>query len=635
VILGLACATGVIGCSPGLEGIDRRTRELMEDRARFAGLSEPVPVRVGRIDVPREGLYATQPPTNNPAADALAFDVAGELAQVPARLDRNAALAAAAIGYDPALLLTLDLEGSLREAQISAREFRSAEEDYVLAAIRLLIEQHRWDPRLFNDTTFRAAGVGDDGRFDTALRIINELRATQRLPYGGEVEARWITQATDNLRERVGSEYFQSNTLAIDANVPLLRGAGMVARETLIQSERDLIYAARNFEEFRREFLVSIAVDYFRLVQALSQIQNQAAQLSSLLQFEQEQQAKVDAGIVAAFALADAQNRVFAARAALDQQRENFVVQLERFKIRLGLSVETPVRITGSAISLAAPEVDMNQAMQAALGNRLDLQTERDRVVDARRDVLVARNQVLPDLNLSAGASIGSDDQNDNAGFSLDPKDADWDASVTFGLPLDRRTERLQLRQTAIALQQRERTYDQFRDNLLLDVRRSARGIDLARRQLELAEYRVEINVRRRQEQELKRDEIPTRTRLETEADLLDALNARDQAATDLRIAILNFLRDSGQLRVAQEGTIAALPGLPIEVSSRRIDYDFLFGEVGTDWLRRYQERYPDATFVRPDGVEPGVGVEGVEPVEPVVEPGVDADPVPVEPGGA
>jgi len=29
------------------------------------------------------------------------------------------------------------------------------------------------------------------------------------------------------------------------------------------------------------------------------------------------------------------------------------------------------------------------------------------------------------------------------------------------------------------------------------------------------------------------------------------------------------------------------------------------------------------------------VGVEGVEPVEPVVEPGVDADPVPVEPGGA
>lgn len=617
----------MFGCSPGLEDIDRRTLSLMQDRARAAGLTDMVPTRTGGIDVPRAGLYSRNPDTRNPAADALAFNVAGELAQVPARLDRNAAIAAAAIGYDESALATLDLAAALEQAQQSAREYRSAEEDYVLAAIRLLIEQHRWDPRLFNDTTVRVGGDGDDGRFDTALQIINELRATQRLPYGGEVEARWITRATDNLRERVGSEYFQSSTLSIDASVPLLRGAGMAARENLIQSERDLIYAARGFEEFRRRFLVSIAVDYFRLVQSLAQIQNQAAQLSSLLRFEEEQKAKFDAGIVAAFALADAQNRVFAARASLDQQRESYVVQLERFKIRLGVPVETPLRISGAAISLAAPDVDMNAAMQAALEFRLDLQTERDRVVDARRDVLVARNQVLPDLNLSAGASLPSDDGNNNAGFSLDPDDASWDASVTFGLPLDRRTERLQLRQTTIALHQRERTYDQFRDNLLLDVRRFARGIDLARRQLELAEYRVQINLRRRQEQELKRDEVPTRTRLETEADLLDALNARDQAATDLRIAILNFLLNSGQLRVAGNGTIAGLPGLPIEVSSRTIDYELLFGDVGSDWLQRYQQRYPGATLVEPEPpIEDGAGVGGVEPPAP--------DPEPTPPGG-
>lgn len=592
----------------------------MEERAREAGLAQQVPTRTGGSDVPRDGLYATRPATRNPAPEALAFDVAGELADVPARLDRNAAVAAAAIGYDQAALLTLDLEGALRQTQISAREYRSAEEDYVLAAIRLLIEQHRWDPLLFNETTMSASGQGDDGRFDTALRIINELRATQRLPYGGEVEARWITRATDNLRERVGSEYFQSSELAIDANLPLLRGAGMAARESLIQSERDLIYAARDFEEFRRDFLVSIAIDYFRLVQSLAQIQNQAAQLSSLLQFEREQQSKLDAGIVAAFAVADAQNRVFAARASLDQQRESYVVQLERFKIRLGVPVETPVRITGSAISLAAPEVDMNAAMQAALEYRLDLQTQRDRVVDARRDVLVARNQILPDLDLSAGASLPSDPDNENAGFSLDPDDARWDASVTFGLPLDRRTERLQLRQSTIALQQRQRTYDQFRDNLLLDVRRSARGIDLARRQLELAELRVLLNERRLHEQkDLRPDEIPTRTRLETEADLLDARNARDQAATDLRVAILNFLLNSGQLRVAGEGTIAVLPGLPIEVSSRTIDYDFLFGEVGPDWLDRYNRLYPEATSVGP--TEPGAGVGDVTPVETAPEP--------------
>ena len=34
----------------------------------------------------------------------------------------------------------------------------------------------------------------------------------------------------------------------------------------LIQAERDLVYSARNFEAFRREFLVAIARDYFALV---------------------------------------------------------------------------------------------------------------------------------------------------------------------------------------------------------------------------------------------------------------------------------------------------------------------------------------------------------------------------------
>ena len=562
------------------------------------------------------GLYATLPPTNNPDERSLVFNTAGELAQVPARLERNAAVAAAVVDYDPSELLVLDLEGALEQAQRTSREYRTAEEEYVLAAIRLLIEQHRWDPRLFNDTTMSASGQGDDGRFDTALRIINELRATQRLPYGGEVEARWITRATDHLRERVGSEYLRSSDLTLSARIPLLRGSGMPAREGLIQSERDLVYAARSFEEFRRQFLVSVAIDHFRLVQALAQIRNQAAQLGSLMRFEAEQQSKVQAGIVAAFALADAQNRVFAARASLDQQRESYVVSLERFKIRLGLPVEAPVRISGTALSLAAPEVDMNAAMQAALEYRLDLQTQRDRVVDSRRAVLVARNQVLPDLSLSAGAGLRSDPDNVNAGFSLDPDDASWNTSVTLApaRPPDRA---LQLRQATISLQQRERGYEQFRDNVLLDVRRTARAIDLARRQLELAEYRVEINLRRQLEQELRRDEIQTRARLDTEADLLDAQNTRDQAETDLRIAILNFLLSSGQLRVAPQGTIPALPGLPLEASSRPIAYELLFGEIDISWLERYMERNPSAHRGTPGEAPPGATDPSETPTDP------------------
>ena len=66
-----------------------------------------------------------------------------------------------------------------------------------------------------------------------------------------------------------------SLTLVVSATVPLLRGAGDVAREDLIQAERNLVYAARTFEDFRRAYLVSITRDYLQLVLSQQAIRNQ------------------------------------------------------------------------------------------------------------------------------------------------------------------------------------------------------------------------------------------------------------------------------------------------------------------------------------------------------------------------
>ena len=48
----------------------------------------------------------------------------------------------------------------------------------------------------------------------------------------------------------------------------------------------------------------------------------------------------------------------------------------------------------------------------------------------------------------------------------------------------------------------------------------------------------------------------------QAEDDLLAARNSRDQAKTDLRTAILNYLLQSDQLRVARDGTLQPLPGM-------------------------------------------------------------------------
>ncbi len=554
-------------CGRGLSRIDAHTqRELQRTTADLDGGAitpersyPPVPPRT-------PGQKNTNPPSVNPPAEALAYTPADEARDVGRRLETFTG-EIGTYGEDdqrtpPEGARVIDLREALRASQLTGREFLNAEEDYILASIRLLIERHLWSPRFFNDTTASLAGAGDNGDFSSALRVINELGVTQRLPYGGTVSASWLYTATEQLREVASDRYRQASELSLDVTVPLLRGAGLVARESLIQAERDLIYAAREFEDFRRSYLVEIAADYFDLLQSNAELANQRRALASAQRLEDRAKALAAAGREPQFEVNNAQNRRLRAEADLASSRERYVLALDRFKIRLGLPVTDVVWIEPLLLSIPDPDVSLEEAAAKALEYRLDLQTRRDQLDDSRRAVRNARNELLPDLEFRAGVGAPTPPGDDTGGILVDPDFLDYATSITFGLPLDRYNERLRLRQAVIGLQQDERSLDQFRDNVVLTARDSVRSIELARFRLTLAEQQVTLNELRQREIELKADEVTTQQKLDALNDLLDAENSRDQARTDLRNAILAYLRDTGQLRVARDGTFQPLPGM-------------------------------------------------------------------------
>lgn len=592
-------AGSLVACSNnGMGPIDRRLAEVLgESTVRNNMTSTPRVGEAGAVPAKRSGLYEEQPGTTNPGAEGLSYEELDRGApgteEVVEGLNnrlRNFALAAAGVGTEDVMVLSLT--DALRLAQRQGREYLSAEEEYILTAIRLLTERHRWGPRLFNDTTVGFSGDGDEGRFDNAMNVVNTLRATQRLPYGGDVEARWVWNATEQLRSSVSGQYQQSSALILDANIPLLRGAGMVAREDRIQAERDLVYAARDFEDFRREYFVSIAQDYFRLIQTVDELQNNVVQLQNLGFYVEQQQALYDAGRLTEFNVNQARNRLINSRSSLASSREQYTLQLDRFKVRLGIPIEQTVQLVAAAIEIAEPSTTIEAASTSAVNYRLDLQNRRDQYADAERGVINARNNLLPDLDLSGGVRIPTDPDEREGRFSIDPDETSWDAAITLSLPLDRRIERLQLRQALIRLEQSRRSLDEFTDNVVLEARRRVREIDLARFRLELAEASVAIDERRLEEQQLKADEVDTRERLDTEEDLLNSKNGRDRALTDLRIAILNYLEAIGQLRVSPTGTIDPLPGMDVRIEDRPIDFNSLFADEMTD--ADVDEMYPD-----------------------------------------
>ncbi|HEX2837004.1 MAG TPA: TolC family protein, partial [Phycisphaerales bacterium] len=417
----------------------------------------------------------------------------------------------------PARVVTL--EESFRLSQRSGREFLSAQEEYLLSAISLLIERHQWGPRFFNDTSASISASGDDGDFFPALNVVNTLRATRRLPYGGSVEASWVWNATEQLREQATGDYETSSAIVLSGNVPLLRGAGLVAQESLIQAERNLVYQARAFERFRRTYLVDIANDYFSLIQTKQSITNQERQIKSLEQFVKGTQARVDAGRLDSFQTSIADNQMKSAISSLASLRESYLLSLERFKVRLGIPLDEVIDVTEQELNIPEPDVAEAPSAETALRLRLDLQNARDQLEDTRRGVVNAKDDLLPDLNVDGRVTIPTDPDNTHAGVNFSEGDVSYSLGATLSMPLDRRIERLNLRAAKIGLERATRDYDRQRDDIIVSARSAARSVELARFQLNIAEAQVESNRRRLRAQKLQEDLLEPQQIVDAEND--------------------------------------------------------------------------------------------------------------------
>ncbi len=551
------------GCD-SLSSVDRRTDELLHESADRVGdiairpTYDPSKYQEG-VAFPKATPNQDDPPSTNVPADQLETDVR-PLAE---RTTEQVIERFTKMVETPENAELVSWEDAFRFAQGHAAEYLTAEESYIITALSLLIEEHRWGPNFFNDTSaVFSANAFDNYRYTTALNVLNTLGVTQKLPYGGDVSARFLVAATEQLDGAIAGGDGLSADLILGANLPLLRGAGLAAREPLIQARRDLIYAARDFQNFRRTFYLDLAGDYLQLIFQKQQILNAERQVQRSREVEDRTVALVISGRTEPFQADLARQNTLFAINRLASLKESHRLSVDNFKLRIGMDTTKAIAIAPRAFDLPVPKVALDAAVKLALDQRLDLQTSSDEVADAVRRLDVAKNDLQGDLNLRLLANMPTDPDKVRSSLQFRPGRTDYTVGLTYSAPLDRTSEEALYRQSQIRLEQVRRNYRQFQERIAIQARETVRQIEKAQFTLLIAERNVAAAKNRQAAIDAAPDRATARDRTDAVNNLQQAEDNLQQSKRDLQLSILGYLASTGQLRIGTDGSLLLPQGM-------------------------------------------------------------------------
>ncbi len=450
---------------------------------------------------------------------------------------------------EPRAALVLGLREALAIAYQSSRQMIDRKETLELQALALLNVRHAFTPQLalalsylFDDGT-----QGDPDSNSGAGRF----SLSQILPTGG----RLTLDAASGGSATEGDSGVYDSFVALSLAQPLLRGGGYaVTHEALIQAERSLVYVLREHELFREDFSIDVARRFYDLVNRKQSIDNQLRNLENNEFGRRQAEALFAVGRANELDVLRARRSELTARNGLLEAQEGLLLALDNFRIFLGLPEDQPIDVEPASPEFAPVNYELDSAIEVAMENRLDLRNRREQLEDVERNLRLAKNALLPDLEVALGATLATDPSDSFGGDDLERSDARL--AVTLGVPLDRVRERNAYRSAELSLGRARRDLEQFVDQLRVEIQSSFRELERRLQSLEIQRQLIEDQTKNLRIAELRfeRGELPNRDVVEANQSLLDAQNALIDEQVNYEIARLQLQRDLGILFVGEDG---------------------------------------------------------------------------------
>jgi len=438
------------------------------------------------------------------------------------------------------------------------REYQDRKEELYVKALDLTLARHQFARQWFG--TVDAKYISDDDGEKLRLSEGNKLGFEQLLADGARIS---IDIAMDWTRFLTGDPRTSlASILSAEASQPLLRGRGRrIVQEQLTQAERDVLYQIRSFNRYRKDFVVSIADDYYRVLEQKANVTNAENSYYRLVESRKRLEIEVEAGSAKPFDVDEAKQQVLSAENGWVQAQQNYERALDEFKVRLSLPPSAEIELDDNElkaledIGIIEPGYELNEAVETAFLRRLDLANSRDKIDDSARKVEVAADNLGVELDLvgSAGVSSTPETSFDRLQFH--------EGDYSFGLRsndlgLDRKAERNEYRKALITLEQQQRQHELDTDRIELDVRQALRALRAEAERYRIQKIALNLAQRRLETQKLMLEigQSNVRLLLESEGALLQAQNDVTSALVAHAIAKLGFFRDIGILQIRPDG---------------------------------------------------------------------------------
>ena len=330
----------------------------------------------------------------------------------------------------------------------------------------------------------------------------------QRFTTGTEVRL-GVGTATAQIPGQVGGleddiRFYNADT-TLTLSQPLLKGFGPgVARRSLTSAELRRADADRQHTLTEQQVAIDVVAAYYRVVAQQAFVGVARQSLDRARKLRDASEAKLDAGLVSQLDVLRAQQLVATAEMQLFDAQSTIEDAREQLLFLMGRASGESFDVVPTIPVPSQTPIDVQNAVDIALVNRLDLKSRLAETEDADRYLRFARNQLLPQVDVNLALTRRRTTDTFSRSFGVDG--FQFATFFTIAMPIDRTAQLVDFQNAVINRDRRKREITTIQRQIADDVRKAVRDRDrllrnviaantsatIARSEVEVAQLRYE-----------------------------------------------------------------------------------------------------------------------------------------------